>query len=93
MKLKSRAMAAWPTARITACSTAYAGETRLHPDHTWTAIEHRIHRDLGAGQLVRIRRLDRGHNYSAPGAYRVWFIEDRGLERTLDVEFAAGEKP
>ena len=74
------------TRRIAACGGAFAGETRLHPDHTWTAVQGRIRRAFGAGRLVRIARPNGGHSYTAPGSYEVTFRADTDREWTFSVE-------
>ena len=86
MRLKIEAMSGWATALITACGGAFTGETRLHPTHTWTAVQGRIRRAFGAGRLVRIARPDGGHSYTAAGSYEVTFRDDGDREWRFGVE-------
>ncbi len=90
MRLKCEVIAGWATARIAVCGGAFTGETRLHPNHTWTAVEGRIRRAFGAGRLVRIARPDTGHNYTAAGSYQVTFMTD-DREWIFGVEILQGE--
>ncbi len=84
----TEARSTWPTARITACRGTYSEKTFLNPNQTWTGVERRIRRDFGAGRLVRIARLDGGHNHTAPGRYEVTFRGERGLRWTFAVDIA-----
>lgn len=83
---RKEARATWPLARITACRGSYSAETLLNPARTWTGVERQISQDFGAGQLVRIARLDGGHNYTASGRYEVTFCGERGEEWSFAVD-------